>query len=389
MSWHLVYLFVSFITITNKLVLVVLFLFQKENKKFNRFLAIIIGTAIPIVVSNLFNYLNLTQYIEWVFVASAISLLYYPFCILLFHDTLKIPINIDWKFYLYASIPVFYYSALAIGFIFFFDDAIKTEFILSYESYDWNNPVAQAILIPLTISFIVHIVYFVFFLNKAKRLNETFAKEHMIKRRYKFVRTFVIALIGISIVLFMFGFMNFDNEFVDMFIVPMSSNILTVLIVFFAFDGRLVSEESPAFEVMEKEPGNVMLVPKKGIVLEDKRISLKREIDDFFASNYQYCESDFSLQKLALILDISPHHLSFVINAEHGQSFSDLVGYYRIKKAKSIIESTAFDQLTIEGIGQSVGYKSKSTFFTHFKKNTGMTPLDFKKSVACNGYSNA
>ncbi|MDN4164545.1 helix-turn-helix domain-containing protein [Cytophagales bacterium LB-30] len=160
----------------------------------------------------------------------------------------------------------------------------------------------------------------------------------------------------------------------------MASNVITLLIVYFAFDGRLVREEEPTFQLEEKQKGSATLNPSKGVIEKAKREALKQEIDDFFAHNPAIYASDFSLQKMAELVDAPLHHLSFVINAEHGQSFSDLLGQYRIIKAKAMIESDSFEHLSIEGIGKSVGYKSKSTFFSHFKKNTGMTPLDFKRS---------
>jgi len=176
-----------------------------------------------------------------------------------------------------------------------------------------------------------------------------------------------------------FGLFDLSNQAIDMLLVPVFSNILTLLIVYFAFDGRLVQEESSSFQLLENKKGASILKPIKGIVPKAKRKALKHEIDAFFENSTAFCESDFSLQKMAELMKVPAHQLSFVINAEHGQSFSELLGYHRIRRATAMIESDAFKQLTIEGIGQMVGYKSKSTFFNQFKKNTGNTPLYFRQ----------
>ncbi len=200
----------------------------------------------------------------------------------------------------------------------------------------------------------------------------------MIRNRYQFVRAFILSLITVSFLMIVFLLFEFDNEFIDVVLVPMSSNVLTILIVFFAFDGRLITDE-PVFEYQKKDE-EPMFVPKKEILSAEEIITLSNKIDDFFNNKDAYLKSDFILQRLADSLSVSTHHLSYAINTKYEKSFSELLAYHRINRSKELIESDEFTKMTIEAIGQSVGYKSKSTFFTHFKRNTGKTPLDYKKT---------
>lgn len=383
MSWHQVYLFISFFTIGNKLLLFLLFFFQRSNKRFNKLLAFIIGSAIPLMITNLLNYLQETEYISLMFVGNAGSMLYYPLCVLFFHESLKIPLKTGWKFQVYMWGPVAYYLLLMIVFLFMLDAPARLHYIEDIISYRWESRLALITMTPIYFLFLAHSVYFLIFIRKAHYLTVGFGKDHLIRRRYRFVRTFVVLLIGLSITMAIFGLFDLSNQVIDMLLVPVFSNILTLLIVYFAFDGRLVQEESSSFQLVEHRKG-ATLKPEKGVVPKTKRKELKQEIDNFFEENTAFCDSDFSLQKMAELMKVPAHQLSFVINAEHGQSFSELLGYYRIRRAKSMIESDAFEQLTIEGIGQMVGYKSKSTFFNQFKKNTGYTPLYFKRRITEN-----
>ncbi len=62
-----------------------------------------------------------------------------------------------------------------------------------------------------------------------------------------------------------------------------------------------------------------------------------------------------------------------------GSSFLELINKYRIEEAKSLILDPKLNE-TIEGIGYSVGFNSKSTFHSAFKRITGQTPSEFKAS---------
>ncbi|MNR66287.1 DNA-binding transcriptional activator FeaR [compost metagenome] len=59
--------------------------------------------------------------------------------------------------------------------------------------------------------------------------------------------------------------------------------------------------------------------------------------------------------------------------------FFDFVNEYRIEKAKEILKDPLQKELTILEILYKVGFNSKSSFSSSFKKYTGKTPTDFRK----------
>ncbi|MFN2513182.1 MAG: helix-turn-helix domain-containing protein [Pyrinomonadaceae bacterium] len=94
-----------------------------------------------------------------------------------------------------------------------------------------------------------------------------------------------------------------------------------------------------------------------------------------------FTDGDLSLQKLAGGLSIPPHHLSQIINERLGQTFSDFINSYRVEEAKRRLLDPAFNHLSLLGIALDVGFNSKSSFNSVFKKHTNMTPSEFRNGA--------
>jgi AraC-like DNA-binding protein len=95
-----------------------------------------------------------------------------------------------------------------------------------------------------------------------------------------------------------------------------------------------------------------------------------------------YLELGFTLALLADKLDISPLHLSQVINENLGKSYFDFVNEYRVQETKKVLTSPEAERFSILGIALDAGFNSKSAFYTAFKKHAGMTPTQFKDRLA-------
>lgn len=92
-----------------------------------------------------------------------------------------------------------------------------------------------------------------------------------------------------------------------------------------------------------------------------------------------HLNSDASLKDLAKQLNISSNYLSQAINGQSGQNFNDFINYYRIEEAQKRLLDENYAHLNVAGIGQSVGFNSKSAFYAAFKKLTQTTPSAYLK----------
>jgi AraC-like DNA-binding protein len=91
-----------------------------------------------------------------------------------------------------------------------------------------------------------------------------------------------------------------------------------------------------------------------------------------------------SLSDLAQTIQESPHHVSQVINEVMEKGFFEMLAWYRVEEARKILSGDTGFRLTIEEVADRVGYNSKSSFNTVFKKHTGLTPSQFRKNASRN-----
>ena len=86
-----------------------------------------------------------------------------------------------------------------------------------------------------------------------------------------------------------------------------------------------------------------------------------------------------SQRLLADKMNISAHHLSSLLNDHMGISYADYIKGWRMSEAVELLFS--YNNLSLEGISVSLGYKSKSTFYKHFKETYGLTPAQYRDQI--------
>lgn len=101
---------------------------------------------------------------------------------------------------------------------------------------------------------------------------------------------------------------------------------------------------------------------------------IKDELLDFIVNQKPYLDPELTLSDLAKSVSISNRELSQVINTQFHINFSEFINSYRIEEAIRIIEENKDPKKTVLEILFEVGFNSKSSFYTAFKKHTKMTP---------------
>ncbi|MEL7123737.1 MAG: helix-turn-helix transcriptional regulator [Bacteroidota bacterium] len=132
--------------------------------------------------------------------------------------------------------------------------------------------------------------------------------------------------------------------------------------------------ESPEIKLPESK------YAKSGLTKKQKSI-FRKQLLKALTEEKKYKDPELNLNKLAQHLQISPHHLSEVINDEFELSYYDLINQYRIQEAQSILINPDFQHLTILAISLEAGFNSKSAFNRVFKKLSGKTPSEFRKTA--------
>ena len=102
-------------------------------------------------------------------------------------------------------------------------------------------------------------------------------------------------------------------------------------------------------------------------------------IQKFMDSHRIYTQPELSIDELANQLKMHPRRLSYLINTFLGMNFMSYINNFRIEFAKKRLLEPRDKGETIIEVMYAVGFNSKSTFNTLFKKETGFTPSEYKR----------
>ena len=115
---------------------------------------------------------------------------------------------------------------------------------------------------------------------------------------------------------------------------------------------------------------------------DDDKAELTDRILKVFENGEEIFESNFDMNRLAELVGSTYKNVSQTVNEQLGKNFNQVLNEYRIKEAcRRLNDQATYGNYTIEAIGESVGYGSRSTFVTQFKSLTGLTPSEFQNQA--------
>ncbi len=106
---------------------------------------------------------------------------------------------------------------------------------------------------------------------------------------------------------------------------------------------------------------------------EEQSESTVKRAQKYIQENYQ---SDISLDEVSREVNVSPYYFSKLFKEEVGENFIEYLTALRISKAKEYLKDPS---LPIREAGSLSGYADSNYFSRIFKKQTGMTPREYRE----------
>jgi AraC-like DNA-binding protein len=107
--------------------------------------------------------------------------------------------------------------------------------------------------------------------------------------------------------------------------------------------------------------------------------AIELKLNDFFKSSTLLFDSSFNINKLALEIGVPSNVLTKYFNQSLGMRYNHAINKIRIEKLLEMVEkdNDIFKHLTMEAIGNKIGFASKSSFYAAFSREMGCTPAEY------------
>jgi AraC-like DNA-binding protein len=173
-----------------------------------------------------------------------------------------------------------------------------------------------------------------------------------------------------------FGLYQGSHAAMIVTIASLATLLVTAYAVALAGQSRPVptSEDTP-----ESDPENLRTA-------EPADTEIVAAVDRLMRERALYRDPNLTLERLARRAVIPARQISAAINRVHGRNVSQVVNEFRITEAKRLLAETS---QPVTAIMFDCGFQTKSNFNREFRRVTGVSPSDFRRSVTQEGSGDA
>lgn len=146
---------------------------------------------------------------------------------------------------------------------------------------------------------------------------------------------------------------------------------------------KSVSKEQPSSEVINSEVKTTETEKKyqSSCLCNDLKEELVASLLLVMKEQEPYTNPRVRIDDIAELAGTNTKYLSQLINEHFGKNFHGFLNDYRCAKVAKLFHDHSYDDYSIEGIAETCGFHSRSTFVASFKKFSGKLPSEYRNSI--------
>ena len=138
----------------------------------------------------------------------------------------------------------------------------------------------------------------------------------------------------------------------------------------------MTEQATTPYNIREKQEKNAAY---RSLIRAELADELYDKILNIIIIEKRYRDKNFSAKSLSEELNTNTRYISAVINSRFNTNFSCLINEYRIKEALHKMKDKRYADMTIEEIGNEVGFANRQSFYASFYRIMGETPNSYRK----------
>ncbi len=232
-------------------------------------------------------------------------------------------------------------------------------------------PVVWIIRIFLYIQLLVYGVLSYIVLVKHRKVVKGFSSE-VTSIDLRWIFNLLVAVCVLGILMFLANRFYVLKPAVDILYFP-----TIVYFAYYALSQQAIYPVRDEHVPVLKEAVNMQFGKEKQRLTDEQLTLFTERLLQFMEERRPYLDPLINLSTLAGGIGLSSHEISYVLNAGIGKNFYQFINEYRIEEAKALLKRQRHVNYDIQEIAVRAGFNSKTTFYTTFKKSTGLTPKQY------------
>lgn len=139
-----------------------------------------------------------------------------------------------------------------------------------------------------------------------------------------------------------------------------------------------VPSASASKPAVQREDSSEPVAPRGVTGFRSEEIlELGQRLQEVMVNRKPYTKPDFSIQDLAILLDVPVYKVRFYLRYIEETTWPDFRMRWRMSEMMSLLYQGLHSDYTIEALAEQCGYENRGTFYQHFRDHFGMTPGEY------------